>query len=52
VRTEDNALRTRAGADVERRLPLEAHAQHAALWTCDAEGHWSETVVFPFGPAE
>jgi hypothetical protein len=37
---------------VERRLPLEAHAQHAALWTCDTEGHWSETVTFPFGPAE
>ena len=52
VHTDDDELRTRAGVAVERRLPLRASLEHAALWTCDDEGHWSETVVFPFGPAE
>ena len=52
VRTDDDEVRARAGAAVEQRLPLEARIEHAALWTCDDHGHWSETVVFPFGPTE
>lgn len=52
VRTDDAELRTRAGAAVEQQLPLEARASHAALWTCDAAGRWTEDAVFPFGQAE
>jgi hypothetical protein len=37
---------------VEQHLPLEAHAEHASLWTCDDDGRWSEFAVFRFGPAE
>lgn len=52
VHTDDDALRTRAGAAVEQRLPLTARASHAALWVCDAGGRWTETALFPFGQPE
>lgn len=52
VHTDDGELRTRAGAAVERRLPLEVVVEHAALWVCDDAGHWSEHTTFPFGQAE
>ena len=52
VHTDDEALRTRAGAAVERRLPLDVLLEHAALWVCDAEGHWSEHTTFAFGQPE
>jgi hypothetical protein len=52
VHAGDGALRTAAAASVEQHLPLEAHAEHASLWTCDHDGRWSEFAVFRFGPAE
>ena len=52
VHTPDGALRARASVAVERGLPLLARAEHAALWTCDEGGRWSERATFPFGPAE
>ena len=52
VHTEDQDLRTRAGAAVEQRLPLTAVAAHAALWVCDDAGHWREAATFPFGLQE
>lgn len=50
VHTPDDALRTKAQADVERRLPLDSWAESAALWVCDDAGSWSEKATFPFGP--
>ena len=52
VHTADGELRSRAGAAVERRLPLEVLVEHAALWVCDERGHWSERATFPFGEPE
>jgi hypothetical protein len=52
VHTDDGQLRSRASAAVQEQLPLVARAAHAALWTCDSEGRWSEAAVFPFGPSE
>ena len=52
VHTDDGALRSRAGAAVEQRLPLEVLVGHAALWVCDEAGHWTEHTTFAFGDAE
>ena len=52
VHTPDAALRAEAGDAVRPGLPLAAVAAQAALWTCDDDGRWSESHVFPFGLAE
>lgn len=52
VHTGDGDLRSRAAAAVEQSLPLEAVAEHASLWACDAGGRWSEAAVFPLGQPE
>ena len=52
VQTDDRALRQSAANAMSPGLPVRFLAEHAALWTCDDAGDWSETATFPFGPRE
>ena len=52
VHTPDAGLRAQAAADAADGLPLVATLAHAALWTCDEHGRWSEEHVFGFGTLE
>ena len=52
ARTQDASVRAEAGAAVTSGLPLTVRLAHAALWTCDEHGRWSESATFRFGAAE
>ena len=50
--SDDAGLRAQAADAVRAGLPLAATAAHAALWTCDESGRWSEAHTFEFGAPE